>query len=184
MTENSPPPGKTRERTYRVIGTRPTRHDGTDKVTGRALFGADVRLPDMLYGKVMRSPHAHARIRAIDIHEAEALPGVRAVVTSTDLPDIADKITDLGEGTINLRYMSNNVLARDKALYHGHAVAAVSATSPHIAKEALALIKVEYEVLPTVLDVQQAMRDDAPILLEELRTDEMGRKSEKPTNVP
>jgi xanthine dehydrogenase molybdenum-binding subunit len=173
----------TQERTYRVIGTRPVRHDGIDKVIGRALFGADVRPADVLYGQVLRSPHAHAHIRAIDTRQAEALPGVKAVVTAADLPDIADKIIDLGEGALNLRYQSNNVLARDKVLYHGHAVAAVAATSPHIAQEALALIKVDYEVLPALLDVRQAMRDDAPILLQDLRTDEMGQKGEKPTNV-
>jgi len=183
VTEKTPPQEKAQERTYRVIGTRPIRHDGTDKVTGRALFGADVRLPGMLHGKVLRSPHAHARIRAIHTQKAEALPGVKAVVTGADLPEIADKIADLGEGAINLRYQSNNILARDKVLYHGHAVAAVAATSPHLAEEALALIEVDYEVLPPVLDVKQAMRDDAPILLEDLRTDEMGQKGEEPTNI-
>lgn len=183
MNDQASPQDNPQEQTYKVIGTRPVRHDGADKVTGRALYGADIRLPDMLYGKVLRSPHAHARIRSIDTSEAEALPGVKAVVTAADLPDIADKIVDLGEGAINLRYQSNNVLARDKVLYHGHAVAAVAATSPHIAEEALELIKVDYEVLPPVLDVRRAMRDDAPVLLEELRTDEMGQKLEGPTNV-
>jgi len=174
---------ETRQPSYRVIGTRPVRPDGTDKVTGRALFGADIRLPGMLHGKVLRSPHAHARIRAIDTREAEALPGVKAVVTAVDLPDISDKIIDLGEGAINLRYQSNNVLARDKVLYHGHAVAAVAATSPHVAEEALRLIKVEYEVLPPVLDVREAMKEGAPILLEALRTDELGQKGDRPSNI-
>ncbi len=168
---------------YRVIGTRPIRHDGTDKVTGRALYGADIRLPGMLYGAVLRSPHAHARILSIDTSRAEASPGVRAVVTAKDLPDLESKITALGEGSINLRYQSNNTLARDKVLYYGHAVAAVAATSVHIAEEALDLIRVEYEILPPVLDVQQAIRPDAPVLLEDLRMDEMGNKSDKPGNV-
>jgi CO/xanthine dehydrogenase Mo-binding subunit len=171
------------EKSYRVIGTRPPRHDATDKVTGRAEYGADVRLPDMLYGAMLRSPHAHARILSIDTSQAKALPGVKAVVTAADLPDIADKIVDLGEGAINQRYQSNNVLAQDKVLYYGHAVAATAATSPHIAEEALELIQVEYEVLPPVLDVRDAMKEDAPILLDELRTDEMGHKVEGPTNV-
>ena len=74
------------KRVYKVIGTRPIRHDGTDKVTGRALYGADIRLPGMLYGAVLRSPHAHARILSIDTSQAETLPGVRAVVTAADLP--------------------------------------------------------------------------------------------------
>ena len=177
------PPGETQEPKYRVVGTCPIRHDGTDKVTGRALFGGDIRLPDMLYGRVLRCPHAHARILAIDTSEAERLPGVMAVVTAADLPQVADKMAELGESVINLRYQSDNVLARDKTLYHGHALAAAAASSPHIAEEALALIKVDYEVLPPVLDVRQAMRDDAPILLDELRTNEMGLKGDKPTNV-
>jgi xanthine dehydrogenase molybdenum-binding subunit len=168
---------------YRVIGTRPARHDGTDKVTGRALYGADLRMSDMLYGKVLRSPHAHARIRSIDTSKAMELPGVKAVVTAADLPDLADKIVDLGEGAINLRYQSSNVLAQDKVLYHLHAVAAVAATSSHIAEEALELIDVEYEVLPPVLDVREAMKEDAPVLLEELRTDELGQQLEGPTNI-
>ncbi|MBM3749401.1 MAG: hypothetical protein FJW34_26875, partial [Acidobacteria bacterium] len=171
--QKNPAPDKAQQKTYRVIGTRPIRHDGTDKVTGRASFGADIQLPAMLYGKVLRSPHAHARIRSIDTSEAEALPGVKAVVTAADL----------SEGAHNLRYRRNNILARDKVLYHGHAVAAVAATSPHIAEEALALIKVDYEVLPPVLEVRKAMRDDAPILLDGLRTDELGQKGEAATNI-
>jgi len=167
------------KRPYQVIGTRPSRHDGTDKVTGRALFGADIRLPGMLYGAVLRSPHAHARILSIDTRAAEALPGVKAVVTSADLPEISDQ----GEGSSNQRYMSANVLAHDKVLYYGHAVAGVAATSVHIAQEALGLIRVDYELLPPVLDVRQAMQPDAPILLEELRTDELGKRGEHPTNI-
>jgi len=168
---------------YRVIGGTPLRHDATDKVTGRAQYGADIRLPGMLYGAMLRSPHAHARILSIDTSQAEAYPGVRAVATSADLPDVESKIADLGEGTINLRYQSNNILARGKVLYFGHAVAAVAAVDPHTAEEAAALIRVEYEVLPPVLDVRLAMRDDAPILLEELRTDELGKKGERPSNI-
>ncbi len=168
---------------YRVIGTHPIRQDGTEKVTGRALYGGDIRLPDTLYGEVLRSPHAHARIRRIDTRAAEALPGVKAVVTAADLPDVADKTLSLGEGAINLRYQSNNVLAQDKVLYYGHAVAAVAAASLHIAEEATRLIEVDYEVLPPVLDVRQAMREGAPVLLEELRTDEMGRRGDKPSNI-
>ena len=168
---------------YRVIGTTPIRHDGTDKVTGRALYGADIRLSGMLYGAVMRSPHAHARIKSIDTSQAEALPGVRAVVTSADLPDLESKIAELGEGSINQRYQSCNILARDKVLYFGHPVAAVAAADPHLAEEALALIQVDYDVLPPVLDVNQAMQADAPILLEDLYTDELGKKSEHPSNI-
>ena len=175
---------ETVELTYRVIGTRLDRYDATDKVTGRAQYGADIRLPNMLYGKVLRSPHAHAVIRSIDTSAAEKHPGVRAVVTAADLPEVDDRIVDAGEGgSANLRYQSDNILARDKVLYFGHAVAAVCATSAHIAEEALALIRVDYAVLPHVLSVRAAMESDAPILHEELRTDELGEKGSIPTNV-
>src|SRR5689334_15409812 len=133
---------------YIVVGTRPIRHDGADKVTGRALYGADFQMAGLLHGAVLRSPHAHARILRIDTSKAEALEGVRAVVTADDFPDGPDRIVDLGEGDTPLSYIRGNILARGKALYRGHAVAAVVATSPHIAEEAAGLIAVEYEVLP------------------------------------
>ena len=155
-----------KETKYKVIGTRPIRHDGVDKVTGRAQYGADITLPGTLYAKVLRSPYAHARIVSIDTREAEALPGVHAVLTAKDLPQAEDKTQDLGEGAVNLRELSNNVLAEDKVLYRGHAVAAVAATNAHIAEEAVALIRVEYEPLPPVVDVRDAMREDAPLLHE------------------
>lgn len=168
---------------YKVIGTSPLRHDGVDKVTGRAAYGADIRLPGMLYGAVLRSPHAHAKILSIDTSEAEKLHGVHAVITAKDFPDLESKLVELGESVINRRHQSNNVLARDKVLYFGHAVAAVAATNSHVAQEALNLIRVEYEVLPPVLDVQKAMEPDSPILLDDLRTDEFGKKGDTPTNV-
>src|SRR5262249_54202091 len=136
---------------YRVIGTRPIRHDGVDKVTGRAVYGADVQIAGLLHGRILRSPHGHARIRSINTRRALALPGVEAVVTGEDLPQVGNQIAELGEGAINVRHLSNNTLARDKVLYKGHAVAAVAATSPHIAEEALALIQVDYEPLPVVV---------------------------------
>src|SRR5437868_618767 len=112
------------ETEYRVIGTRPVRPDGVDKVTGRAVYGADVVLPRMAHGKILRSPHAHARIRGIDTSKAEALPGVLAVITARDLPEIHSTLAvgESGEAT-NMRHASNNILAHDKALYQGHAVA-------------------------------------------------------------
>lgn len=175
--------GGSGQETFKVLGTRPIRPDGTDKVTGRALYGADLRLPGMLFGAVLRSPHAHARILSIDTSAALALPGVKAVVTSADLPDVESKVAQLGEGSINLRYQSCNILARDKALYFGHPVAAVAASSLPVAQEALALIRVDYQVLPPVMEVRAAMQPDAPVLLEELRTDELGLKGELPTNI-
>ncbi|MBL9124922.1 MAG: xanthine dehydrogenase family protein molybdopterin-binding subunit [Planctomycetaceae bacterium] len=168
---------------YRVIGTRPVRHDGADKVTGRAIYGADVQLAGLIHGKVLRSPHAHARIRKIDTSAAEKLPGVLAVVTSKDLPNLADKMADLGEGTVNLAHLGANCLAHDKALYKGHAVAAVAATNPHVAEEALALIKVDYEPLPAVTWVLDAMKPDAPLVHDDVYTLSLGKKSEKPSNV-
>src|SRR5262249_35327138 len=101
---------------YKVIGTRPIRHDGVDKVTGRALYGADIHLAGLLHGRILRSPHAHARICRIDVSKALALPGVEAVVTSADLPDPGSKVAELGEGNINLRHLSSNCLARGKVL--------------------------------------------------------------------
>jgi CO/xanthine dehydrogenase Mo-binding subunit len=118
---------------FRWVGTRPIRHDGVDKVTGRASFGADLSLPDMLVGQVLRSPHAHAKIRRIDVSKALALPGVKAVATAADLPELEAKDPGLGEGATNFRDLSCNVLARGTALYHGHAVAAVAATTPELA---------------------------------------------------
>jgi CO/xanthine dehydrogenase Mo-binding subunit len=168
---------------YKVIGTRPIRHDGVDKVTGRALYGADLQLAGMLHGRILRSPHAHARIRAIDASGALALPGVEAVVTSADLPDPGSRIAELGEGTINLKHLSGNCLARGKVLYKGHAVAAVAAVNPHVAEEALGLIRIEYEPLPPVLDVRAAMRDDAPLLHDDLTTQSLGRPTGKRSNV-
>jgi xanthine dehydrogenase molybdenum-binding subunit len=168
---------------YQVIGSRPIRHDGVDKVTGRAVYGVDVRLPGMLYGAVLRSPHAHARILSIDTSAAERLPGVKAVVTAQDLPEIESKVAQLGEGSVNRRYQSSKILARDKVLHHGHAVAGVAATSIHIAQQALELIRVEYELLPPVLDVRQAMQPEAPLLLEDLYTDDLGSRSSAPSNI-
>ena len=165
---------------FKVIGTRPIRPDGVDKVTGRAKFGADYAFPGMLHGKVLRSPHAHAIIKSIKIDKALKLPGVKAIVTSKDLPDAENKLEQAGEMTINPMYLSMNILAHDKVLYDGHAIAAVAATSPHIADEALRLIEVEYEVLPPVMTVDAAMKPGAPILLKDLRNNEEG---DKPTNV-
>ena len=163
---------------FKVVGTRPVRPDGVDKVTGRAQYGADTKLQGLLYGKVLRSPHAHAIIKSIDTSAAEALPGVKAVITGKDFGTAEDKMEKSGEGAVNFSYLSQNIIARDKVLYHGHAVAAVAANELHVAIEALALIKVEYEVLDPVLDVLEAMKDGATILLPNLRTSELGEKQE------
>ena len=170
---------------YKVIGTRPIRHDGADKVTGRALYGADIKVKGMIYGAIHRSPHAHAVIKSIDTSKAEALPGVRAVATSADMPEPGDKIAELGEGAVNLNHLSSNNLARTKVLYKGHPIAAVAADNIHIAQEAASLIEVEYEVLPPVMDVLKAMEDDAPVLNPDVHTEEAvsGEKGDKPSNI-
>jgi CO/xanthine dehydrogenase Mo-binding subunit len=170
-------------KTYKVVGTRPIRHDGADKVTGRALYGADFTAAGLLHGFILRSPHAHARIRVIDTSKASALPGVYAVVTAADLPESADRIVDLGEGETPLRYIRGNVLAAGKVLYKGHAVAAVAAVNAHVAEEAAALIAVDYEVLPCVLTAPDAMREGAPILHEDLKTKELGEQTQNVSNV-
>jgi xanthine dehydrogenase molybdenum-binding subunit len=177
---------------FKIIGTRPIRHDGFDKVTGRAKYGADYTLPGMLHGKVLRSPHAHARIRSIVYEKALKLPGVFAVVTAADFPaTIQEFVTVVGDVRANARHLACNVMARDRVLYDGHAVAAVAANSPHVAGEALALIEVEYEVLAPVMTVDEAMKPDAPILLPELREklsggrDDLGEleEAERETNI-
>jgi len=159
-------------REYKVIGTRPIRPDGADKVTGRAEFGADIRLPGMLYGRVKRSPLPHALIKRIDVSRALALPGVKAVVTAADFPPAPDISTPLGEqgGPSPLRYQRDAILASSKVLYVGHPVAAVCASDPHVAEDALDLIEVEYEALPFVQDVREAMAAGAPILHDDLKT--------------
>ncbi len=167
----------------KVVGTRPIRPDGAEKVTGKALYGADLAMPGMLVGKIKRSPHAHARIVSIDTRKARALAGVKAVVTAADFPDLASEEYEAGESAANLRDMALNVMARHKALYDGHAVAAVAATSSEIADEALALIVVEYEPLPHVIDVEAAMAEDAPVLHAHLFTEGLAARPDKPSNI-
>ncbi|MGE3857313.1 MAG: xanthine dehydrogenase family protein molybdopterin-binding subunit, partial [Dehalococcoidia bacterium] len=172
---------------YKVVGTRPIRPDGTDKVTGRATYGADLNMEGMLYGAILRSPHAHARIKRIDTSKAEALPGVFAVATNADFPRVEASTMSIGEGTANPVWLIDNLLAGEKVLYHGHAIAAVAAVDQHTAEDACALIEVEYEVLPAVVDVREAMLDTAPILHDDLRTAVRARgvdaAPDKPTNV-
>jgi CO/xanthine dehydrogenase Mo-binding subunit len=169
--------------TLKYVGTRSIRPDGVDKVTGRAKFGSDFSLPGMLVGRVLRSPHAHARIRSIDTSKARALPGVKAIVTRDEMPEVPDQWVPAGEVQVNFGDMARNVMAREKALYEGHAVAAVAATSTSIAKEAINLITVDYEVLPHVIDPKQAMEPDAPVLHETMFTQGVEPTPDKPSNV-
>ena len=168
---------------FKWVGTRTIRPDGVDKVTGRAKFGADLMLPGMLEGKVVRSPHAHARIKSIDTSKAEALKGVKAVITGADMPEAESKLVAAGEAMINFRDLAANVIAKDKVFYDGHPVAAVAAMSNEIAEQAAALIKVEYEVLPHVIDVREAMKDDAPVLHDHIFTAGVKPKPEKASNI-
>jgi CO/xanthine dehydrogenase Mo-binding subunit len=167
----------------KVVGTRPVRPDGADKVTGRAMFGADYHLPGMLTGRVKRSPHAHAKIVRIDTKAAEALPGVKAVVTGADFDTSGGGEIEGGESATAVRDVAANCLAQGKALYAGHAVAAVAATSPEIAAEALDLIEVTYEVLPHVIDVDAAMTPGAPVLHDDMFTKGVTPAPTKPSNI-
>jgi CO/xanthine dehydrogenase Mo-binding subunit len=158
---------------FRVVGTRPLRPDGIDKVTGRARFGADMWAPGMLVGRILRSPHAHARIRKIDISKAQALEGVKAVVTRADFKAQDGDLADI----------LDNVMAGKKALYDGHAVAAVAAVSAAVARKALSLIEVDYEILPHVTDVDEAMKPGAPLLHDGMITAGVEPAPTKPSNV-
>ena len=156
---------------YKSVGSRPIRHDGYDKVTGRAAYGSDISLPGMLHAKMLRSPHAHAVIKSIDTSRAEAAPGVHAVLTSADLPEYENRPVSGPSGgpPQNLFHLSSKILARGKVLFRGHPVAAVAAASVHDAEEALDLIDVEYEVLPAVTTAEEAMAEGAPQLHAEFK---------------
>lgn len=174
---------KNTEQVFKSVGTSPIRPDGVPKVTGMAQYGADYSLPGMLWAKILRSPHAHARIRSINTSKAEALPGVKAVLTSADLPNQAFDYIGPERVAVNYWHMTRNILAREKALYEGHAIAAVAATTAAIAAEAIALIEVDYEVLPHVIDVDEAMHPDAPVLFEDMITRGVEPAPTKPSNI-
>jgi CO/xanthine dehydrogenase Mo-binding subunit len=171
------------EKPFKWIGTRPVRPDGVPKVTGAAQFGADLDMPGMLVGRILRSPYAHARIKSINTAKAEALPGVKAVITSADFPE--QKFEYFGPERVaqNYWHMTRNIMAREKALYDGHAVAAVAAISKSIADQALSLIEIDYEVLPHVIDVDEAMKPDAPLLFENMITRGIEPPPAKPSNI-
>ncbi len=140
-----------------TIGEPLERIDGSVKVTGQASFTADLSLPGMLHGKVMGSPHAHAKIKSVDLKEAGKLQGVKAVITGSDFPFLH------GECILNIPF-----LAIDRVRYIGEPVVAVAADSSKIAEEALNLAKVEYEELPSIFDPEEAMKPGAPLIHEEL----------------
>ncbi|PCJ13533.1 MAG: oxidoreductase [Gammaproteobacteria bacterium] len=171
------------DKQYQFIGTRSIRPDGFDKVTGRANYGADLSLPGMLHGKILRSPHAHARILSVDLSEALALDGVLAAVSAKDLPDQRAGADDAGEGQVDYEDLSNNILARHKVLYHGHAVAAVAAISESIALQALSKIKVDYQPLTPVINLMLAQRENSPLLHESMITQGIVSDDAKPSNI-
>jgi CO/xanthine dehydrogenase Mo-binding subunit len=158
------------EKKLKIIGTRPIRPDGVDKVTGRARYGADINLPGQLFGSVYRSPYPHAIIKSIDVSAALAIPGVKAAITGDDFEDMPSQFIPVGEMVVNFRDMTRNVIAREKALYDGHPIVAIAAISESIAKEALKHIKVDFEILPHVIDVVEAMKPGATLLHEEQYT--------------
>jgi CO/xanthine dehydrogenase Mo-binding subunit len=164
------------DKTFRSVGTRPLRPDGVDKVTGRAIYGADFNMPGQLVARVLRSPHAHAAIIGIKTDKAEAVKGVKAIITAEDLPDLTNGKSDLYD-------ILDNCMARTKALYDGHAVAAVAATDEASAKKALKLIEVDYDVLQHVVDVDEAMQEDAPILNNSVFTTGVETAPEHPSNI-
>jgi xanthine dehydrogenase molybdenum-binding subunit len=177
----------TAEETFSVIGTNPVRPDGVDKVTGRAVYGADVRLQGMLIGRVKRSPHAHAIIKSIDVSKALALPGVHSVITHDDFPEPAEPVMQTIRGPQPAVWDSERIMARRKVLLKGHPIAAVCATDHHIAEDAVELIEVEYEVLPAVVTLDDALAPNSPILhddgLSDLVDGLFDRVDDKPSNI-
>jgi xanthine dehydrogenase molybdenum-binding subunit len=180
MSIQSRQPETNRSGDTRVIGTRPVRADGADKVTGRAVFGADVRLPGMIVGQVLRSPHAHARIATLDTSTAERLPGVLAVITARDIWPVAEWGTAVSP---RRKFFRDNYLASEKVLFAGHPVAAVAAVDRFVAEAALEEIRVEYDLLPPVQDVLEAMQDSAPRLHEQFEAAPEGESKRQPNNV-
>ena len=164
------------EKDFEVVGTRFKRPDGIDKVTGKARYGADATAPGALVGRVLRSPHPHAEILKIDVKKAEKLDGVKAIVTCDDLPDQTN-------GDAGLAAILENCMARGRALYDGHAVAAVAAVDEQTARKALSMIAVKYKKLPHVTDVDEAMDPKAVVIHKNVFTRGVEPKPTKPSNI-
>ena len=175
--------GNGRRDEYRLIGQDVTRIDAGVRTTGQAEFAADITRPATLFGKVLRSPHAHARIRKIDTSRAAKHPGVKAIITGADMPAITQSGSAGGEVLVDLNDLRDKVLAQNKANWQGHPVAVVAATSPNVADEAAQLIEVDYELLPIVEDIRQAIAPGAPLVHETVRTKGLGDEGSKPSNV-
>lgn len=166
---------------WNVIGSRPIRHDGVDKVTGRAKYGVDFQTAGLLHGKILRSPHAHARIKSIDLTKALAYPGVKGAVTWEDIPPAQEKWEDVP--AVEMKFLAVTVLAKDKVLFKGHPIAAIAAINPHVAEEALSLINVDYEILPPVMDGVSSAKVGAPQLHEDMTTKIMGEDTGVLSNI-
>jgi xanthine dehydrogenase molybdenum-binding subunit len=160
---------------FSVLRTSVPRVDALDKVTGKAQFSADIILPGMLYAKALRSPFPHARIKRLDTSKAKSLKGVKAVITSADVPGLKDT----GE-VFNCMLPT---LAKDRVIFEGQPVAAVAAETLYIAEEALDLIEVEYEPLPYVLDVLEAMKPEAPLVYHTVCNKNVPGRENTPANV-
>ena len=171
------------QQVMKVVGTSPVRPDGVPKVTGQAQYGADYSLPGMLWAKVLRSPHAHARILSVETSKAAALPGVKGIILGSDFPEHPFDYVGPERVAQNYWHMTRNIMAREKALFEGHAIAAVAATTSAIAAEAVSLIEVKYEVLPHCIDVEDAMKPDAPLLFEDMITRGVEPAPSKPSNI-
>jgi xanthine dehydrogenase molybdenum-binding subunit len=170
------------ERKY--VGKSVEKADALDRVTGKARYGADMHLAGMLHAKSLRSPHPHAKIIKLDYSKALQLEGVKAVITHDDLPQPSDSATSFGgELMIALKDLQRLTIAKDKALFDGHTIAAVAAIAPEIAEQALDLIEVEYELLPPVEGLHDAMKADSALLHDDLFTKTLGDAPEKPSNV-
>ena len=143
------------KREFKYVGHNVKRVDGIEKVTGAAKYVGDITVPGMLYGRILRSNYPHARIRSIDASRAEALPGVVAVLTAADITDL------------HPIYNGRPVIAINKVRYVGEPVAAVAAEDLATAEEALALIHVDYEELPTVTNIEAAIKPGAPLVHED-----------------
>ncbi len=168
---------------FKYIGQRTIRPDGFDKVTGRATYGADLTLPGMIWGKTLRSPHAHAKILSIDTSKAEAHPDVMSVATFKDFVSLQSESVAGTEDAAGVLDVARNCLADDKVLYHGHAIAAIAARTESAAKDALALIDVKYELLPAVMDVEDAMKEDSSVLHDDMFTAGYDEKPSKASNI-
>jgi len=165
---------------FKMIGSRPVRPDGLDKVTGRARYGADLNMQGQIYGHVVRSPHAHAVITSIDCSKALAMDGVLAVMTGDDLVKPGNEMLGSGEGAMALKDLVPMLMSQGKVLFHSQAVAAVAATSPELAAEAAGAVEVTYDVLPVVTDLHKALAPDAPILHHDRFPDDYPKE---PTNL-